>query len=347
MQIKIQCECGTRYKFDVEPVDGQMPVTVECPFCSVDGTDDANRLIREQLGLPPLPAKPKIEVPKPFKAQAAPPAKEGKSPLKLAEKEKRPPQRTVSLPPQGKTVGDVCVKHNEPTIETCFYCKKTICPSCMRKHGYFCSDRCRHEAEGRGMKIPVFAGHEMVVHERKVRRIKWIAGGTAAALVLLFFGWVWIKYVASRPSVRVSVPLEDGDRVKLCSFLNKDELLIATDKELRLYDASSGKVRWAASLASYQIPDFDMWQIEDELEREKAFEAHRKQLAQVQSVTAKLTPNEQAFLQLFRAHAPPKVELEGVSASYSGRPGEIWGQYPGKLVVFDWNSGNVKKTVDL
>jgi len=26
MEIKIECGCGTRFKFDVEPVNGRMPV---------------------------------------------------------------------------------------------------------------------------------------------------------------------------------------------------------------------------------------------------------------------------------------------------------------------------------
>ena len=31
MEIKIQCGCGTKYKFDIEPVNGRMPVLVCAP----------------------------------------------------------------------------------------------------------------------------------------------------------------------------------------------------------------------------------------------------------------------------------------------------------------------------
>jgi hypothetical protein len=90
LTLKIECECGTRFKFDVEPVDGKMPVEVYCPHCGLDGTDQANAQITAILAGKPPP--PKIEVPKPFKAETAKPV------LKLAGK--RPPQHTVTLPPQ-------------------------------------------------------------------------------------------------------------------------------------------------------------------------------------------------------------------------------------------------------
>ena len=36
--IKIICHCGQKYAFDVQPVDGRMPVPVYCPACGRDGT---------------------------------------------------------------------------------------------------------------------------------------------------------------------------------------------------------------------------------------------------------------------------------------------------------------------
>jgi hypothetical protein len=52
MELKLLCGCGQKYKFDVEPVNGQMPFTVACPVCGVDGTGPANA---ELLKLPPPP----------------------------------------------------------------------------------------------------------------------------------------------------------------------------------------------------------------------------------------------------------------------------------------------------
>lgn len=43
--IKIQCGCGQRYAFDIEPVCGRMPAAVKCPVCKEDGTGVANEVI--------------------------------------------------------------------------------------------------------------------------------------------------------------------------------------------------------------------------------------------------------------------------------------------------------------
>lgn len=49
MPIKIECECGQHYAFDVEPVDGKMPSPVACPVCGADGTAAANETIARQF----------------------------------------------------------------------------------------------------------------------------------------------------------------------------------------------------------------------------------------------------------------------------------------------------------
>jgi uncharacterized protein YxjI len=49
MEVKIQCGCGTRYKFDWEPATGLLPGTVQCPQCGGDGTTVANDIIRQRL----------------------------------------------------------------------------------------------------------------------------------------------------------------------------------------------------------------------------------------------------------------------------------------------------------
>ncbi len=43
--VKIQCGCGQRYVFDIEPVRGRMPGAVACPVCGSDGTSAANEAI--------------------------------------------------------------------------------------------------------------------------------------------------------------------------------------------------------------------------------------------------------------------------------------------------------------
>ena len=61
MNLKIQCPCGVRYSFDVEPLDGRMPWHVECPGCHADGTEAANQLLAETASAPPSEA-PRLRI---------------------------------------------------------------------------------------------------------------------------------------------------------------------------------------------------------------------------------------------------------------------------------------------
>jgi hypothetical protein len=57
MEIKVVCECGQKYAFDVEPQNGSMPGSVSCPICGKDGTGFANEQIRQKLAASgPAPA---------------------------------------------------------------------------------------------------------------------------------------------------------------------------------------------------------------------------------------------------------------------------------------------------
>ncbi|MEY2465989.1 MAG: hypothetical protein QOD03_510 [Verrucomicrobiota bacterium] len=56
LEIKVQCDCGQKYKFDVEPVNGRMPHPVHCPVCNLEGTEKANTVLFEQKETtPPAP----------------------------------------------------------------------------------------------------------------------------------------------------------------------------------------------------------------------------------------------------------------------------------------------------
>jgi hypothetical protein len=61
--VKIECGCGQRYAFDVEPVNGRMPVAVKCPACGMDGTAASNEAIAYMLAqanaaITAMPARP-------------------------------------------------------------------------------------------------------------------------------------------------------------------------------------------------------------------------------------------------------------------------------------------------
>lgn len=65
MELKVVCQCGQKYKFDVEPASGRMPFTVNCPVCNADGTATANAMLAEMFVSQPAPAAPPPPTPAP------------------------------------------------------------------------------------------------------------------------------------------------------------------------------------------------------------------------------------------------------------------------------------------
>ncbi len=68
MELKVLCDCGQKFKFDVEPANGRMPFRVNCPVCNADATGLANAAIAEKMAQSPLSPAPEAAGP-----PAAPP----------------------------------------------------------------------------------------------------------------------------------------------------------------------------------------------------------------------------------------------------------------------------------
>jgi hypothetical protein len=78
IELKVYCDCGQKYKFEVEPVNGQMPFTVACPICKRDGTAKANQTLQQLVVFKPIGVEPNTVsaavAPPPAPAYAAAPA---------------------------------------------------------------------------------------------------------------------------------------------------------------------------------------------------------------------------------------------------------------------------------
>ncbi len=59
--IKIQCPCGQRYVFDVDPSLSEIPHAVSCPSCGMDGNEAAKELLHQATAVPAT-ATPKLRV---------------------------------------------------------------------------------------------------------------------------------------------------------------------------------------------------------------------------------------------------------------------------------------------
>jgi hypothetical protein len=51
-RIKIQCGCGQRYAFDIEPIGNTLPGPVSCPACAADGTAAGNAILAQRAAAP-------------------------------------------------------------------------------------------------------------------------------------------------------------------------------------------------------------------------------------------------------------------------------------------------------
>ncbi|HYT58916.1 MAG TPA: hypothetical protein VEL06_02020 [Haliangiales bacterium] len=109
MEVKVQCTCGTRYKFDVEPINGLMPGPVSCPTCGADGTAASNAIIQQSLSSqagalgsvgvqPTSPDKPRIRLNLPVRPEPAVAAAE---PPPAALSPTRSPKMTAARPRSG------------------------------------------------------------------------------------------------------------------------------------------------------------------------------------------------------------------------------------------------------
>jgi hypothetical protein len=79
MELKVVCGCGQKYAFDVEPVNGRMPVKVSCPGCGADGTATADAILGQHFPNRPaaLPVAMAVTAAPAAIAQSTPPVSVG------------------------------------------------------------------------------------------------------------------------------------------------------------------------------------------------------------------------------------------------------------------------------
>ena len=227
MEVKVQCGCGTRFAFDVEPVNGRMPVRVNCPGCGADGTDLANEVIRQKLAATaaPTPVPPVAVAPAPVPQAAVAPV------------------AAASVP--------FCPRHpKNPATETCRVCGKPICGECMEQYGYVCSTYCRKRAEQTGMDLPVYAKQRAVIEAR----VAWVGAlilRAAVFLVVVLVGaWSWYTFFGSHPRVIYSEKLPHGDRARFYQFLVPNQVLSIKANQMTLFDLAEQRQLWSVALNS-------------------------------------------------------------------------------------------------
>lgn len=249
MTIKVVCACETKYAFDVDPVNGAMPFTINCPACGADGTAQANEIIRANLSktgpvrvvakktvavAPPVPpAAPSVPVPPPVPSAPA-----------------------ETAPDAVATPGVVyCGRHpGEVSAAECAVCGKPICNLCLRQFGYVCSVQCRSKATAHGLKIPLYEGQADLLEAKRVGKLKRLAILAGVCLLALLGVWVWYSFWGSKPKVIYTHSLPLDDRGASCRLLARDRLLAVSARRVVLVDVTKGQEVWSTSLTGASLP---------------------------------------------------------------------------------------------
>ena len=242
MNLKVLCPCGSKFSFDIEPVNGQMPMAINCPTCGADATALANEAIRRQsapaAGAPIQARVSGLRVSKHGDAPAAPAAA---------------PAAPEHNPLHGEAKAGECAKHpGYPTIEACRVCGKPICSHCMEQFGYVCSAYCRTQAEQKKIKLPRYKSQRKVKNAQAEARVIRLIVAVLACGAIFVGAWVWYRFFGSLPKVVYSVPVpKTGDEEEThfyASLLGPGKLLTFNGTQLALQDVAHNQPLWTANI---------------------------------------------------------------------------------------------------
>jgi hypothetical protein len=235
VEIKVLCPCGTKFAFEVEPVDGQMPEAAACPACGADSTAAANAVIRQALagGTAPTPV-----------AKAAP-VRIGAPPLPSAVSAGPPPAAAVA---EAEPAITRCPKHpQEIAVAECAVCGKPICQVCLDQFGFLCSVYCKQQAEQRNLVVPSFTGRKTRERARERRQQSYLLYGIGLALVAVLGGWAWYAFYASQPRLAFRLEASKSQPFLHAQWVHDRQLLAASSTKITLH-SPGGHETWSTIL---------------------------------------------------------------------------------------------------
>ncbi|HEY5911713.1 MAG TPA: PQQ-binding-like beta-propeller repeat protein [Verrucomicrobiae bacterium] len=339
--MKVQCSCGAKYEFEVTPEMAGRPVKFVCAVCGLNASEFVDGLVRQHLGQSSTPSGVPLAIrmsqQAPSVAASAPPLEippppqpvRRAGPVRLTQPETVPVEDGAEL----DVGGTPCLKHpGQVATQKCFICSKPICPRCMQLFGYVCSPLCKAKADSHGIRIPVFEGQQSVREARVWRRVVW-AGSSAGVIIALLLGfWFWYAWFGRLPktvfSARFPAPSYSGHSA-ICGR-NRDQIVFLHGTTLARYDMKHNQPIWSANL-------LDKAQIDAAVARQ-------------QQATQKLIDkaNNEAWDTVPGMPSAEKLEEEmerdqAASLQLHVRGENVWVGSPGKLVRYDWDTGNVVK----
>ncbi|HEY1173882.1 MAG TPA: hypothetical protein VGH19_21130 [Verrucomicrobiae bacterium] len=281
MRIKLLCNCGTKFTFDVEPVDGRMPTLALCPKCQVDCTEVADAYIAQVLAaragsVPPVVAAappPSIKLSVSTHAPAAPPPPSSSAPaptpeapvkssgLKVSKSAHTPPP-----PPSASLVTSQSAAPSAPTTAGLSVTRKASEPAkpeagptpiSPAKPGDTPAEEDSFEAR-RAKRLAEAHGKQAASHAEWGKTLKVIR--IAAVLLIAFAGfWGWYSFVGSAPALYYEVPSRAGSYGMAARLFSPEELVVADGKSVAMHDLKTGQIRWTLDAKKETGEDEDRW----------------------------------------------------------------------------------------
>lgn len=231
MIVKIQCACGSKYSFEVEPRQGRMPAPVQCPACGADGTAAANNILAA------VPTR-----------SAASDLPDGViAPIRVAGSRASASASTPMVEGSPRS----CPRHpTELSSIECFVCQKPMCNLCLEQFGYVCSVYCREQAQKQNLDVPVFAGQRLVrgaVADR--RQGQWLRMAAFVALVMAGL-WIWYRFFGSKPRLELELATMKTQPFSQAVWLDPESIVVLSREKLAARDVGSGKELWSSKVES-------------------------------------------------------------------------------------------------
>lgn len=217
MTVKIECPCGQRFGFDVEPEEGHMPMALACPECNRDLTAVADADIARQLqpAIPQPPAGPArvalrvagdaaaAEAGAPAVSPATPPADdEAKQPVTAREQALQRAQIAAAA--------TALLKEDRASAK---------------------------DFEG-------FRKHRLLIRVGLV------------AVVALIGWWIWFSFVASKPHLAFTYSAPESTRFEQAQFVGEDRLVCLTSLKLSVQNWKEDREIWSVALPKGDAPKF-------------------------------------------------------------------------------------------
>ncbi len=343
--MKIQCACGAKYAFDIQPEMLNKPVQFVCPSCGLDSSAYVNSLVRQELGAalaePPI-APPAVAI--------APPPGQPPTPVATIEPADppaatAPPAPRVRLHTSSPTTTEtpaaaadtgVCSRHHgQPAVEFCHVCHKPICAKCMEIFGYVCSPLCKQKAELSGIKVPEFIGQRDIVQRRFWRKVSLYSGGIGALVVALLAVWIWWEWFGQKPaavfSVRFPEPSYSGQSV----FCGTDQIVFLRGGTLARHDMKAGKEVWSRSLID---PSRIQQQVAETIESLR--KAQQRLDSDFPDADPIKIPSPEKLTKSLTRNAGEELELYA-------RGQNVWVSSFEKVVRYDWDTGKPVQEIPL